>query len=317
MIKSVSPDDTTNPSCLFSILVGRVSTEDSDRIIEVLEALRTQENAPAYEVIVADRRQDWVSERIRDNFPEVQLFCCPAGTSLPELRTRALERSNGGFVVVIEDHCVPTKRWLTGMVEAFQSAPANTGAVGGSVENGVCNTAFDWATFLCEYSGFVGPVRSGPVPASSVPGMNIAYRRSVFAQIDRDVLARGFWETTVHPLLAEQGFNFYLGNEIKILHKKRFSFRLFAAQRFLYSKYYAGIRFGSVHVAVRLAMCGLTLALPPLLLFRMARDLVAKKRLLTELIRATPYLMLFTLIWASGEIVGYIFGPGDALSNIE
>jgi hypothetical protein len=147
--------------------------------------------------------------------------------------------------------------------------------------------------------------------------MNIAYRRSVFAQIDREVLARGFWEATVHPLLAEQGLHFYLDDEIKILHKKRFSFRLFAVQRFLYSKYYAGIRFGPDQVAARLTMCGLTLALPPLLLFRMARNVLAKKRLLPELIRALPYLMLFTLIWASGEIVGYIFGPGDALCRIE
>jgi hypothetical protein len=313
-----SPTSTdANPSRLFSILVGRVSTEDSGRILELLDALQAQESAPAYEVILADRRQDGVSACIRAKFPEVQLLSCPPGTSLPELRTLAFDKSRGDYIVVTEDHCVPSKRWLAGMVEAFRTAPAETVAVGGSVENGVCETALDWATFLCEYSSFVGPVRSGPVPSSSVPGMNVAYRRSAIAEIDRAVLTRGFWETTVHPLLAEQGLSFYLSDGIRILHKKKFSLRLFATQRFLYSRYYAGIRFGPDQTAARLAMCALTVALPPVLLFRMTKNIIAKKRLFPELIRALPHLTLFALIWAYGEAVGYMFGPGDALSRIE
>ena len=316
MTKTSRRTGTSDSSCLFSILVGRVSTEDSDRIIELLEALRAQENAPAYEVIVADRRQDRVSKRIGADYPEVQLFPCPTDMSLPELRTLAFDRACGKYVVVTEDHCVPEKGWLTGMGDAFEAAPAETVAVGGVVENGVCDTALDWATFLCEYSGFMGPVKTGPVPAGSVPGMNVAYRRSAIAAIERALLTRGFWETTVHPVLAHKGLSFYLSDAIKLQHKKKFSFHLFATQRFLYSRYYAGIRFGPDQVAARIGMCALTLALPPLLLFRMAKSVTAKNRQ-RELIRATPYLTLFALIWAWGEFVGYMLGPGDALSRIE
>ena len=305
------------PSCLISILVGRVSTEDSDRILELLDALRSQEDAPPYEVIIADRRQDGVSTRIRAEFPEAQLFPCPPNISLPELRTLAFDRSRGDYVAVTEDHCVPTKRWLAAIVEAFRDAPEGTVAVGGSVENAVCDTTLDWATFLCEYSSFVGPVRSGPASADSVPGMNVAYRRAALAQIDRTVLTRGFWETTAHPLLAEKGLGFYLSDNITILHKKKFSFSLFAMQRFLYSRYYAGIRFGTGQVAARLAMSCLSLGLAPLLLFRMTKNIVARQRLRPKLMPALPYLTLFALIWAWGEVVGYIFGPGDALARIE
>jgi len=306
-----------DPSYVFSILVGRVSTEDCDRILELLDALRSQEKAPAYEVIIADRRQDWVSEHIRINFPEARLFFCPTKTSLPELRTLALDRSRGDFIVVTEDHCVPSKTWLISMLRAFQNAPQETVAVGGPVENGVCDTALDWATFLCEYSGFVGPICPGTAPSSSVPGMNVAYRRSIIAKLDRATLTRGFWETTVHPVLQDKGLMFYLSDEVQILHKKKFSLRLFATQRFLYSRYYAGIRFDQNQIISRLAMCGLTVALPPLLLCRMAKNIVAKKRLRPKLLQALPYLTLFALIWAWGEAVGYLLGPGDALSRIE
>jgi hypothetical protein len=301
---------------LISIIVGRVSTEDSDRILELLEALRRQERPPCYEIIIADRRRDRVSERISANYPEAQLFCCPADMSLPELRTLAFDRARGEYIVVTEDHCVPEKRWLSSMIEAFESVPLETVAVSGPVENGLCETALDWATFLCEYSSFMGPVRSGPVAAASVAGMNVAYRHSAIAGIDRTTLTRGFWETTVHPLFTQKGLSFHLSEGITILHKKKFSFRLFAMQRFLYSRYYAGIRFTPNQRTRRFTMCALTLLLPPLLLFRMARS-TARKQRLRQLISAFPYLALFALIWAGGELVGYALGPGDALSRIE
>jgi hypothetical protein len=63
------------------------------------------------------------------------------------------------------------------------------------------------------------------------------------AKVDRAMLLRGFWETTVYPLLSQKGFILYLNDEIPVLHKKKFSFRLFAQQRFLYSRYYTGLRF--------------------------------------------------------------------------
>ena len=61
----------------------------------------------------------------------------------------------------------------------------------------------------------------------------------------------------------------------------------------------------------------LTLGLPALLLLRIGRNLMTKKRLIPQFTRALPYLIVFVLIWACGELVGYLTGPGDALSRIE
>jgi hypothetical protein len=147
--------------------------------------------------------------------------------------------------------------------------------------------------------------------------MNVAYLRSALVELDRTVLLCGFWETTAHPILARKGFILYLSNAVSILHKKKFSFILFARQRFLYSRYYAGLRFTRNQFAARWVMCAFTLALPPLLLARIARSLAMKNRLLPQFTRALPYLAVFLLIWAWGEMVGYISGPGDALVRIE
>ena len=215
---------------LFSVLIGRASTVDNTGIIETLDALRSQEGALTYEVIIADRRLDDVTNLIGAEYPEAHILPCGAGTSLPEMRTLAFERSRGEFIVITEDHCVPPKNWLASISETFKMAPESTVAVGGAVENGVCDTVLDWATFLFEYSAFVPPVPSGPTLA--LPGMNVAYRRSCIAELDRSILLRGFWETTVHPLLSQKGFILYLSNEIRIRHNKKFSFRLLRSSDF-------------------------------------------------------------------------------------
>jgi glycosyl transferase family 2 len=299
----------------FSILIGRVSTEDSDRVLELLDALRRQDGSPDFEVIIADRRLDWITELIRDNYPEVRLLLCAAETPLPELRTRALECARNEYIVVTEDHCVPPRHWLASMLQAFEAAPKETVAVGGPVENGVVDSALDWATFLCEYSAFVGPVPN--VTTSSLPGMNIAYRRSALIELGREVLIGGFWETTVHPLFTRKNLLLYQSNSIQIFHKKKFSLRLFIHQRFLYSRYYAGLRLSQSKSVARLLMSVLTLGLPALLLLRIGRNLMMKKRLIPQFARALPYLTVFAVIWACGELVGYLMGPGDALSRIE
>lgn len=299
----------------FSILIGRVSSEDTDRILETLAMLRAQERAPPYEVVIVDRRNDRVSDVIRSHHPEVRLILCPPETSLPEMRTIALEHASGDYVVVTEDHCVPSANWLAKILETFRNAPPATVAVGGCLENGICDTAFDWATFFCEYSAFMAPIQSGP--ATTLPGVNITYRRSALAKLDRCVLTSGFWESTAHRLLNPSGQAFFLNNDISIVHKKRFSRSEFIRQRYLYSRYYAGLRSCNEPLIRRWMMCALNIALPPILLFRIVKNVITRRAKYGELFSALPDLTFFTLIWAGGEMVGYLRGPGDSLSKIE
>ena len=206
------------PHTEFSILIGMVSTEDPNRILETLDSLRQQQGTHSYEVIIGDRRNDEVSRKINSDYPEVKLLTATADTSLPVLRTMALEQATGQYIIVTEDHCVPSSNWLHSFANTFDMAPTNTVAVGGCVENGVDETSLDWATFFCEYSFFLQSVTEGD--SRVLPGMNVAYRKEVFKNLDRDILTSGFWETTLHPRLLEQGHRLFSSNSIKLFHSK-------------------------------------------------------------------------------------------------
>lgn len=309
------PKSETTPSVTFSVLIGMVSTEDDDRILETLDELRRQEGDATYEVIIGDRRDDEIGRRIDAGYPEVRRIPAPAGTDLPTLRTLALDEASGEFIVVTEDHCVPSRTWLASIRKAFRDAPEGTVAVGGCVDNGVTERALDWATFLCEYSYFLEPVAEGVGPV--LPGMNVAYRHTALEGVDRSLLTSGFWETTVHPVLLKNGDRLYSTNAIKLFHCKKFSFGLFFRQRYIYSRYYAGLRFGSKQLPKRIVATVASVILPPLLLLRMRKQIATKNCSSKLFWRAVPSLSVFVVVWAWGEMVGYVLGAGNALQRIE
>jgi hypothetical protein len=298
----------------ISVVLGRVSTEDTDRVIETIEALDPKVSGEECEIVIADRLQDELTRRIRRDYPHVRLIDCPAEMSLPEMRTLAFEASTAPIVAVTEDHCVPAPGWAKTVKTAFGEGGSDLVAVGGSVVNGVTDRGLDWATYLCEYSFFSPPVAEGE--SAILPGMNVAYRRSALESVPRDLLTSGFWETTVHPVLLERSGRFQSLNDLVMLHKKRFSWGLFASQRFIYSRYYAGRRFGDAALPKRAAASLASLALPPVLLVR-AVQAARRKGLGREMWRAAPHLLAFYCIWAVGESVGALRGPGKALAMIE
>ena len=280
-----------------SVILGRVSTEDGDRVLETIAALQPDVAGGPCEIVIADRIQDAVSDRIARDYPQVRLIPCASDTTLPEMRTRAYETSTGEIVAVTEDHCVPGTGWIAKVKRAFADGSPSLSAVGGSVVNGVTDTGLDWATFLCEYSFFSPPVVEGRTDI--LPGMNVAYLRSVLDAAPRERLTKGFWETTLHPELLAVGCEFCSLNELTMFHKKRFSWRLFTTQRFIYSRYYAGTRFRVAGPAKRVAVGAASLLLPPILLWRMVKA-VRAKGLGRELRGALPWLAMLVVVWAVG-----------------
>ena len=56
--------------------------------------------------------------------------------------------------------------------------------------------------------------------------------------------------------------------------------------------------------------------LPPILLLRLFQAAMSKG-MAGKMARSLPSLCGLVVVWAGGEIWGYVFGPGDALARLE
>jgi hypothetical protein len=61
----------------------------------------------------------------------------------------------------------------------------------------------------------------------------------------------------------------------------------------------------------------LSLALPPVMLLRITRCVLAKRRNFREFLLGLPMIGLFVLAWGAGEMAGYLAGAGDSLERVE
>jgi len=266
-------------------------------------------NAPEAEVIVADWTDEPTRELVRTRFPSVVLLSFDEPRTVPELRAAGILAATAPYVAVIEDHCNVTEKWAERIVAAHRAGHA---AVGGPVRNVVTERARDWAAFLCEYSTYMEPAEAGPV--DDLPGMNVSYDRSALAAID-DLLREGRWESWLHAGLRARGFELWLEPDAVIDHAKDFGFREFLSQRYHYSRSYAGMRnpdLGAKRVAYALG----SPLLAPLMTYRVARNVLGRRRHAADLARATPLILLYSSVWAGGEAIGYAFGGGRSLLRV-
>lgn len=299
-----------------SLSVIIASVNGSPMIEECLAALAAQRKDSNPEIIVVDVTGEATVCLVQTRFPWVKVVSFAERRSIPDLQAAGLAHSTGDLIAIIEDHCVVDQAWCEAIIGAHQAEPECI-AVGGAIENGSCERLVDWAVFFCEYSSFMLPLSRGVT--ASIPGNNVSYKRRAFDQrtIAKEALTEGFWDLTLHKELLALGQKFLMEPAIVVYHKKHFGFLYFMRQRFHYSRYYAGRVTAPARLPRRVVRTAATLGLAPLLLARIASRVVQKRRHLREFLLALPHLVVFTGVWAIGELVGSLFGPGDSLREIE
>lgn len=306
-MESTSYSDTGSLAELSVIVPSVNSYDDLDGCLKALE----EQQKARVEIIVVDRLGEDVRYFIRREHSEVQVIPVAGDMTIPQMRAIGIRWANAGAVAVIEDHVIVPPGWARMMLDALG---ANGGAVGGTVDNAATDGWIDWSAFLCEYSSTLPPLPEGP--SEWLPGNNVVYRAELLRRHDA-VLSEGKWENRLHDAIRATGEILTMRPEIVVGHKMHYSFRLYMSQRFLYSRSYAGARGQDMGHAKRLAMgAAALLALPPVMIVRIVRQVRSKKRYTSELVRALPLLVPFCLSWGVGEAMGYWFGPGNSMSRV-
>jgi glycosyltransferase involved in cell wall biosynthesis len=294
---------------LVSVVIASVNGLPA--IAECLDALARQEGGPEAEVLVVDRCGEETRRALRGRFPDVQVIAADAGTSVPALRALGMARAKGRMIAVLEDHCNVERGWLRAIARQREAGAL---VVGGAVENGSVERTVDWAAFFCEYARFMPPVPRGVV--REITGNNSVYDRAALARLGPEAGAE-VWESFLHERMRVLGVPFQSDPDLVVIHKKSEGYLHFLAQRYHYSRSFAGMRLHGSPWWKRVGYACATPLLPPLLMARMAATVARKRRHGARFLQSAPVLATFLLSWAWGEAVGALLGPGRSLERVE
>lgn len=276
-------------------------------LADCLEALGRQ--TPEVEVVVADWTDETTRRTIAERFPNVKLLSFSEPKTIPELRAAGIFAAEAPYVALIEDHCNVLPGWADRLVAAHRAGHA---VVGGAIKNAADDRVRDWAAFFCEYSPYMPPVPAGSV--ADLPGMNVSYDREALQAID-DLLHQGRWEGWLHGRLRERGFELWSDPEAVLDHAKDFGVGEFLSQQYHYSRAFAGMRNPELGWKRALYALGSPL-LVPLKYARILQNVRRRKSYGKELAYATPLILLYSIVWAGGEALGYAFGGGRSLLSV-
>lgn len=293
----------------LSIVVASVN--GAGHLDACLAALSKQRGSVRAEIVVADCCGEDTRNLAARKYPAVRFFSFAERLTIPQLRAFGIVQSTGDVVAQTEDHCVPAEDWFVRIVEAHRTPYV---AIGGTIENGSTERLVDWAVFLCEYNRHIKPVPAGVT--DDLPGPNLAYKREALAHL-QDLLAAGRWENFLNGRLQQLGYELYLDPSIVVYHCKSFGVGEFLYQRFHYGRSFAGMRLEGAPSWRRAFFVAGSLALPPLLIGRIAARVFGRRRHRLIFLKVFPLLSLFVLSWTAGEFVGYLAGPGDSLARVE
>ncbi len=289
-----------------------IASVNGPRLLEqALGALDLEPERSSMEVVVVERKGSSVRGFLEERDQPVKIVAVDEPLSIPRLRHAGALHATGSIVAFLEDHVTVEYGWTKAMVRAVSEGEA--AAVGGVVENGKRGIV-NAAAYYCEYTRYMYPVPEGAW--GDLPGNNIAYRREALFE-HLDVLESGKWESWINQRLEEDGARLASTNSAVVLHIKPFRFWHFLTQRFHFSRSFAGMRRVEQSLARRVVYGAGSLALPPILMSRIVKDVLRKRRFGREFIAAAPIVGIFLTAGAVGEMIGYLFGPGDSLERVE
>jgi len=295
-----------------SISVVIASKVGAPFIDQCLVSLSEQARELDAEVIVTAAGPETYAAGVQQRFPWVRVIHASELTKVPALRRRGVEAAHADYVAVIEEHCSAAPDWLAKALAAH--ARGRYAAVGGPIVDYDYDRIPDWVVYFLEYNGALPPAPAGET--ADLNDANIAYRRDVLlAHVA--LLGEGYWPMTLHPTLLASGMKFLSVPDMVVHHRGPFRFGYYLRQRYLFSRAFAGVRAQNESLLRRLIYVVAAPLVPAYLLWRIAKTVLKKRCRVAQFVRSLPLLGPALIVLVAGEWVGYVLGPGDALSKVE
>ena len=295
---------------------------DAASLGRCLASLRGQAEAADIEVVVV-RNFDQGAPTSVAALPGIVDVALPATTTVPALRAAGFRVAHGGIIAFLEDHCTAAPGWVDALRRAHakrlkgsgragereSGTACGLGAVGGPVEQADGATALDWAVYFYDYGRFMPPCEAGPV--TQLSGLNMSFTRAALEEAV-GAIRDGVFEADLQAALRASDQTLYLEPAAVVVHGKRHRPGTAVRQAYHLARSYAARRVGKGLAWRRLAFGLGAIALPPVLLARIAIGVFRRRRHRAALLRALPWLTILVTVWSAGEVLGYLVGSGSS-----
>jgi hypothetical protein len=275
-----------------------------------LEAVRDQAVAVGAEVVIADGSagQPLESESLGPGFRWLRR----PEAGVVELRRFAMEHAHGDIVAVTEDHCVVAPDWCARILDAHARHPG-AAAIKGAVVNGSRDHLVDWAAFFVNQAPhlapFVGRDTDVILPMSCVSYKRWALQPYPAHQEPWPVELRDYreWLRAGHVLVADE--------QIWIAHHQAVGFVRTSGLQFHNARAVSAVRRRRMAWRDWARLAG-ALVLPFYRTVRTTSICLGKRVPRRTLTAALPLVLWFYFCKGTGEIAGYLAGPGDSPRRI-
>jgi hypothetical protein len=289
MTRTESPEPAPEASFVVISLFGGALLE------RCLRSIRCQAGLSGTEVILVPGHNGATAAGPRERvLPPASLVDLPARV------TQALLLCRGRFVVLTEDHLDLPVDWARRLIDGHAEGRA---AVGGAVAPPRHTSTAEWAFYFTDFFRYVPPCPTGPSPTLTV--CNVCYRRHDLEAI-REVLSPGFLECAANEALAARLGPLWVEGDCSVRTVARGPFPSMMRERYQLGRHFASLRLRFWNPWRRWLYAVGSPLLVPLILFRMARRSSADPKLFARFARALPPLVLLTLAWSWGEMLGYV-----------
>jgi hypothetical protein len=283
-----------------------VAVYDAYHLARCLAALTTQVKPPEMEIIVVYHEKAGDISSLQETFPSVRFLRAMGLLTQARMLTLGINQARGEIVALTVDHCTPEKDWCARIVEAHKSPHA---AVGGPLEKGdQADTAVNWAVHLydyCSYGYYQKPVHQGP--ARELSDCNVSYKRKALAAIS-ERWTKEFWVPVINRALLASGETLWFVPELLVYQHRSIHCRRAANIAFCRGRAFASTRVGKFSLTQRMIYTVLCPLLPLKQIGKLIVNIVPKKLRLNAVLKAFPFILLFSILWSLGELIGLLAG---------
>jgi hypothetical protein len=230
------------------------------------------------------------------------------GESVFQMRAAGYAECRGEIVAVTEDHCEPAANWIERILAAHEAHP-DAIAIGGVVENGTTDRLVDWATFMVTQGPFIPPLLNGP--ADRLAGAaTVSYKRCALARRPNHG-SLGAIELFDTAEMRRPGDVLINDDSIRIRHHQSMGLGRTAALQFHNGRTIAAFRRRAMGRGDWLRVVGFAV-LPLYRTVRTVKIAWGKRIPRPIVLVAIPIMTILHYSQASGELIGYVAGPGSS-----